>query len=134
MGGWGEGELAFSPDGKILAVAEDPCWSETGQKTQGCVRIWYLRPAETETTSTVLSGHQNEVRSVIFSRDGQTLASCSLDQTIRLWTSVNPAPILQCWTAVNWVSTSASVTFRVPRVARDITAATTESASLADRP
>ena len=99
MGGWGVGELAFSPDGKILAAVEEPYWRTREQKTQGCVRMWYLRPAEAEATSTVLSGHQNEVRSVTFSADGQTLASCSLDQTIRLWDLSQPGTdptVLDC--------------------------------------
>uniref|UniRef100_UPI0035C9EB7F WD40 repeat domain-containing protein n=1 Tax=uncultured Nostoc sp. TaxID=340711 RepID=UPI0035C9EB7F len=32
-----------------------------------------------------LTGHSQEVRSVVFSPDGQTLASGSMDKTIKLW-------------------------------------------------
>lgn len=32
-----------------------------------------------------LKGHSNYVTGVAFSGDGKTLASCSLDKTIKLW-------------------------------------------------
>lgn len=39
--------------------------------------------------SAVLTGHTRSVRSVIFSLDGATLVSASLDTTIKLWDSTN---------------------------------------------
>jgi WD40 repeat protein len=40
---------------------------------------------------TSLGGHTNRVNCVVFSPDGQTLASASFDQTIKLW-QVSSAP------------------------------------------
>jgi WD40 repeat protein len=64
------GAVAFTPDGRRLAGA-------TGLE----VRFW--RPD----TGRLLSppGHAQPVFQVLFSSDGKTLASGSLDETIRLW-------------------------------------------------
>ena len=64
--------VAFSPDGKLLAVAL------VGTE----VAIW-----EVATRKRVrrLGGHKNYVRDVVFSRDGKTLASSDGEGTIRLW-------------------------------------------------
>ena len=40
---------------------------------------------ETEKEITSIIGHQNWVRSIMFSPDGKTLASASRDSTIKLW-------------------------------------------------
>ena len=63
--------LEFSPDGRLLAVAEDDyiyLWNVGDWKP-------YLR----------LKGHLSDVTSVKFSPDGLTLASGSYDGTIKLW-------------------------------------------------
>lgn len=44
--------------------------------------MWNLQSAKLITT---LNGHTKEVESVAISSDGQTLASGSLDETIKLW-------------------------------------------------
>ena len=64
-------EVAFSPDGSLLAVA-----SSFG--------IW-LYDAATSRELALLLGHTSGVLSVSFSPDGSTLASGSSDDTVKLW-------------------------------------------------
>ena len=64
-------EVAFSPDGSLLAVA-----SSFG--------IW-LYDAATSRELALLLGHTSGVWSVSFSPDGSTLASGSRDNTVKLW-------------------------------------------------
>src|SRR5262245_654511 len=71
MGPW-TWSVAFSPDGKTLAVA-----SQTG-----IVRLW--EPVSGHLRAS-LQGHTASVRCVSFSPDGKTLASASDDRTVRLW-------------------------------------------------
>ena len=65
------GNIAYSPDGACLAVS-------TG------IGIW-LYDAGTYQEVALLTGHTNQVYSVAFSPDGQTLAGGSYDETIHLW-------------------------------------------------
>ena len=65
------GNIAYSPDGNRLAVA-------------GSIGVWIYK-AQTIRVLNLLSGHRAPVTSVSFSPDGQTIASGSLDGTIRLW-------------------------------------------------
>jgi serine/threonine protein kinase/WD40 repeat protein len=63
--------LALSPDGRTVAVG-------------GFSRI-VLVDYQTGAIRRHLFGHAHEITSVAFSPDGETLASCSLDGTIKLW-------------------------------------------------
>ena len=69
----GNGEIAFSSDGKILASRNNDGHT---------IKLW-------ETTTgkllRVLEGHTSLVYSVAFSSDGKILASGSEDNTIKLW-------------------------------------------------
>ncbi len=68
----GMSAVAFSPDGKTLAV---------GSFTENCI----LMDADTGKVQATLPGHGESARSLAFTPDGQILAVGSYDQTIRLW-------------------------------------------------
>jgi WD40 repeat protein len=65
-------DLAFSPDGSLIAAA--------GLDTT--VKIWNPRTGDLRHT---LSGHGGPVRQVVFSPDGALLATASNDLAVRLW-------------------------------------------------
>jgi RNA polymerase sigma factor (sigma-70 family) len=65
-------DLAFSPDGKLLASA-DADWK---------VR---LLEVETEKVLQTLDGHTSVILAVAFAPDGKTLVSGSFDETVRVW-------------------------------------------------
>ncbi|HEX3149588.1 MAG TPA: protein kinase [Gemmataceae bacterium] len=69
-------DLAFSPDGRWLAVATDG-----GDKR---VHIWDVTRKARVCT---LDGHTHGCNAVAFSRDGTMLASGSYDATARLWST-----------------------------------------------
>jgi serine/threonine protein kinase/WD40 repeat protein len=66
--------MAFSPDAKILAIAEGA--------GKSAIRLWDV---ETGREAGRLEGHHAYVLGLEFSPDGKSLASSSADQTIRLW-------------------------------------------------
>jgi Flp pilus assembly protein TadD len=68
---WGDA-LAFSPDGRRLAVA---CADST-------VHVWEVASGDEVFT---LRGHRQEVTSVAYSPDGRRIAAAGWDQTIKLW-------------------------------------------------
>jgi len=64
--------VCFSPCGKFLA---------TGAEDRQ-IRIWDLAERKIKT---VLTGHKQEIYSLVYSSDGKILASGSGDKTVRLW-------------------------------------------------
>jgi WD40 repeat protein len=64
--------VAFSPDGKILAMAS----------SGGSVLLWDVA---TGMMLESLKGHASRVRTLAFSLDGRTLASGGEDRTVHLW-------------------------------------------------
>jgi uncharacterized protein (TIGR03067 family) len=61
----------FGPDGRRLAIANDHE-----------LLIWDL---EKQALAHTLKGHTDWVTGAAFSGDGRTIATCSIDQTIKLW-------------------------------------------------
>jgi WD40 repeat protein len=70
--------LAFSPDGRRLAVAGGP----SGRF--GEIKIWDVEKAPPALVSTI-QGHTDAILAVAFSPDGNTIASGSYDKMIKLW-------------------------------------------------
>ena len=64
--------VAYSPDGKILAVG----------LAGGTIKLWDSRNGKLLHT---LQGHDSWTNSVTFAPDGNTLASGSSDKTVKLW-------------------------------------------------
>jgi WD40 repeat protein len=65
-------DVALSPDGRLLAAADD----------DNIVTLWDLasgRPVRN------LTGHNDTVYSVVFHPSGTRIATASFDQTVRLW-------------------------------------------------
>jgi WD40 repeat protein len=67
--------LAFSPDSTILVSG--------GAENEGVIRIW--NPVNGKKLGNINKAHKAAVESMVISPDGQTLASCSNDNTINLW-------------------------------------------------
>ena len=67
--------LTFSPDGKILLDPKSIGWRPV-------IQLWDV---ETGTDLGTLSGHTEAIEMLMFSHDGQMLASGSWDGTVLLW-------------------------------------------------
>lgn len=80
-GWWGQDVASQTP------LVEEPISppTETSRPTEIPIRLTETPPPLQPQLKSELMGHMSAVNSVAFSRDGQTLASGSADNTIRLW-------------------------------------------------
>ena len=70
----GGSHITFAPDGKMMAYA----YSD---------KIYLVPNARARVFSSplMLTGHTHNIRAICFSPDGKYLASCAIDNTVRLW-------------------------------------------------
>ena len=83
--------VAWSPDGSMLASGSAAAtnYGKEGVRTDKVLLLW----DSAGRLIRALEGHGNSVESVAFSPDGKTLASGSIDETIRLWNAADGKPI-----------------------------------------
>ena len=93
LGKGGINEIAYSPDGAKLAVAS-------------AIGIWIYR-TQTGEELDLYTGHTGEVLGVSFSPDGKTIATASLDSTIRLWNMDTGEHLRTLSGHTDWVSSVA---------------------------
>lgn len=74
------GIMAFSPDGKILAIGD----------SNGTLKLWEI---ETGNEIRELSGHSSLISDLPFSPDGRLLASTSFDGQVKIWDVANGSQI-----------------------------------------
>jgi hypothetical protein len=74
-------DIAFSPDGQLLATASG----------DGTARIWTVINPLHPVAQTTLSDDTASIEAITFRPQGRMLATASLDGTVKLWDVTNPA-------------------------------------------
>ncbi|HIF33465.1 MAG TPA: hypothetical protein EYQ75_17835 [Planctomycetaceae bacterium] len=90
-------DIAFSPDGTLLAVAECGYHPDARKRryVPCVVSVWNIGTGE---RTFALEGNRRDVHSVSFSPDGKTIASGGKDGSIRIW-DTNTGEQLKTWSA-----------------------------------
>jgi WD40 repeat protein len=63
--------INYSPDGRFIVFSS--------------LKMLYLMSLDDEKIILKLEGHKDTIMRALFNRDGKSLISCSLDNTIRIW-------------------------------------------------
>ncbi len=87
-------EVAYSPDGRTLAVAS-------------IIDIWLYDAEALDAEPRLLEGHTRLVTSVAWSPDGARLASASQDYTVRLWDAASGQQLALLEGHTSWVTSVA---------------------------
>ena len=74
--------VRFSPDGKTLACSDGQHETRHFERIPCVVQLWNWAEG---TLLHAMNGHTNCIYALAFSPDGKTLASGSMDQTVKLW-------------------------------------------------
>ena len=80
-------DVAFSPDGRLLASSSGRPMSDTMAATDFTVRLWDVATGE---PVAVLNGHAAQSIMIEFQPAGSLLATASYDGTVRLWPVPQP--------------------------------------------
>jgi hypothetical protein len=90
-------DIAYSPDGRTLAVAST-------------IGIWLYDAEALDAEPRLLEGHTGGVYSVAWSPDGARLASGSWDGTVRVWDAASSQQLALLTGHTNWVTSGGVVT------------------------
>ena len=83
----GADDLAFSPDGMLLAAGS----AHYGDESRFAIEVWDVASGQLRWTSP----HADAVRKVAFSPDGTRAGSASFDSTARLWDAASGAQVAE---------------------------------------